>query len=169
MSADKITVAEQIRLREAGFSIQFVAERAGRSKSTMARRLKLWGVEPLEPVAYSRRPRGRKLDGREDEVRRLHWEENLSTRQIADRLGVSNYTVSMFMNARGIPIRSHAEATRLMYQVNPPARRRVSTTWNSETAGAASRAYWRERRKRERANAARRERRRQQRQPQEAA
>lgn len=153
---DKILVAEQIRLREAGFTVQQVADKAGVSLATMSRRLSMWGVRPLEPVVHMRRSRPRKLDGHEEEVRSMHWDECLSTRQIAERLGVSSSAVSAFMRAREIEIRPQAEAISLRHRVAPPVVARHSGQFTSETARMAINGYWTRRRVVDSRNARRR-------------
>lgn len=160
MRRDKITVAEQIRLRRAGFKVSDIARLAGVSQSTMCRRLQTWGVVPDEKVVHLRRPRQRKLDGMEDEVRRLHWEENLSTRQIADLFGVSKMAVTNFMHAREIEVRPHAEATALRFATNPPDRPANPGQFTSESARKAITQYWTRRRAMDRRNERRREQRR---------
>ena len=158
--ADLITIDEQICLRRAGFKVSFIAKKTGRSSSTMVRRFAKWGVTPDEPPVFSRRARPRKLDGREDEVRRLHLEEGLSTRQMEERLGVSKMTILKFMHARGIPVRGRSEATTLRFNSEqPPRRERGPTTFDSDRASAIARAYWSDRRRRDALNAKRRARR----------
>lgn len=160
MRRDKITVAEQIRLREAGFTVQQVADKTGVGLATMSRRLKMWDVRPLEPVVYMRRPKPRKLDGLEEDVRVMHWDEGLSTRQIAERLGVSRAAVNTFMHARGIEVRPQSEAIVLRHQIAPPVIVRHSGQFTSETARKAVNDYWMKRRAVDRKNKRRREQRR---------
>lgn len=48
-----------------------------------------------------------------EEVRRLYWDEGLSTRAIGEQFGVCKEAVIGFMKRRGIPMRSRGEATKL--------------------------------------------------------
>lgn len=155
-----MTTAEIIRLRKAGFTCGKIAADAGVSRSTIWRRCKKWGVYPEIQVIHERQLRGRKLDGREEEVRHLYWDEKLSLRECAERLGVSGQTLLMFMYAREIPRRDRVLATGMKFHGdNPPRRSPNARSFTSETARQAVEKYWRERRRREDKNRRYRERR----------
>lgn len=155
-----MTIAEICRRRRAGFTYREIGEQACLSRATISRICVANDAYPDEPIIWSRRPQKRVLDGREDEVRSLHWDQGLSTRQIGERFGISGTTVYNFMHARGIPTRGKAEATTLRFQGDqPPSRSRNQTTFDSERAGEVSRAYYKEKRRRDAYNARRRDRR----------
>jgi TyrR family helix-turn-helix protein len=81
-----------------------IAKKLGCSKTTIADRMREYGIQPRPPHVQPR------FDITEDDLRRLYQEEKLSQEQIAAIYGCSQALVWLKMCEYGIPSRSHADA-----------------------------------------------------------
>lgn len=96
----------------------------GLSLQAIADRFELWSKNVLDIMRQNNIPRRsraeamvlvsvERLNRLSEEVRRLYWEEGLSTHAVAKRLGVSYETIKRIMHRYSIPRRSHIEAQTL--------------------------------------------------------
>lgn len=99
-----------------GLSIREMSQRTGMKVGSLHRWMERQGIpirDRAEANALSytsgRRPTNVAAAGPE-EIRRLYWDEGLSTRAIAKRLHVNPASVSSYMQRHGIPTRTMTEA-----------------------------------------------------------
>lgn len=98
-------------MRRAGFSITFIAKKAGLTPGTVGARLRKWGIKPEFPVGHTQRVD----DSLYEEIKRLYWDENKSTIEIGEILGRHYQTITYHMRRAGIPLRNNSEQQRVAY------------------------------------------------------
>lgn len=101
-----------IEMRKAGYSINFIAKKAGLKPGTLASRFRQWGVKPEFPVVAPPRTD----ESLYEEIRRLYWDEEKTTAEIAEILGYqSQTTIVWHMRQAGIPRRNRNEHGKLAW------------------------------------------------------
>ncbi len=127
-----------IKLYKSGIGIKPIKNQLSASQRTIYRTLNEAGI-PIRERGY---PGGNIKPDIKDEIERLYLEENISTREIADRLGVNAANVWSILNKRGVRIRSRSEAGVMSVQKRGigTTRRGLSAPWYSEKAGGWIRA-----------------------------
>lgn len=99
-------------MREAGFTIAQIAEKAGIPRTTMASRLRSLGIKPKLPVIT----KDRGLMITREELERLYWQENNSIGDIAERYNVSHSSVIEWFDKLGVLKRSRSEGMSVAHQ-----------------------------------------------------
>lgn len=101
-----------IAMREAGYSIEYIANKAGLNKSTVGCRFRRWGVKPEFPVeTISRVP-----ESLYEDIRRMYWDEELTIDEIAESMGKTAGTVRFHMIRGGVPRRTMSEHQKLAWK-----------------------------------------------------
>ncbi len=143
------THGDIIRMREAGFTYQEIADISGLSYGTVRSRLQRWGIQKGKVV--HKRNRKPSFDPPYWLIEIMYWDCKLSTNEIAFELDISKNTLQTWMERNGFARRSRKEAWKLMTEKgNGPTRRSWSTT---EARYMAQRAVEAKRRRKEAANA----------------
>ena len=94
-----------------GLSTREIAKKLSVNQNTVTHRMKVSGIparSKSEATLLQRRKR--KKERLLSELRRLYWDDGLSTREIAKKLGVNQSTVTYKMKVYGISARSKREA-----------------------------------------------------------
>lgn len=118
-----------------GHSQRTIAAMLGVSVSPIRRILKEAGIQSRNPseakLAMSKGENWREIVVRlsPEEIRRLYWEEGLSLRATAKRLGVSKPVISSIMRKAGMPIRSKEEGAHLAQWKGGRIRRNRGYVW----------------------------------------
>jgi hypothetical protein len=94
-----------IDMRKAGYSIQFIADKAGLNSHTLGSRFRKWGVVPEFPVMQPPR-----VDQSiYDRINHLYWDEGLTIAEVAKVLGYHPTVIRYHMVQGGIPRRDRSE------------------------------------------------------------
>jgi hypothetical protein len=126
---DMSTHGDIIRMREAGFTYQEIADISGLPYGTVRSRLSRWGIQRGHVVLT--RNRKAKFDPPYWLIEMMYWDCGLSTNEVAYELDVSKNTLQHWMVRNQVARRSRKEAWALMIQKgNGPAYR----PWSTEQA-----------------------------------
>ncbi len=80
-----------------------------------------------------------------NKIRRLYWDREFSVEEIADKLGISFWSLYNFMNKNNIVRRSPSEANYVVNKIKPPFKIRENLSFSQEKLkGAGSMLYWAE-------------------------
>lgn len=109
--AQLISDEKMTEMRKAGYTIDFIAEKAGLHPSTVGSRFRSWGVKPDYPIVAA----ARVDDNLYTVIDRLYWQENRTMQEIGEIVGLTESTVRWHMMQGGIPRRSREEHAKMAW------------------------------------------------------